>query len=559
MIWRVSVKMLGTVVITTALSAVMFNTVLAETPVSLADIPVFQEQSEAAGVVHSYDGPWEFYVGGGGAGFDCNGDRFPDMALAGGANPAKLYVNESGPGGILKFRDISENLPERSRSNVTGYYPIDFNNDGIKDLVALRLGENLLLEGKSGCEFEIANRKYAFDGGRDWTTSLAATFEKDAAFPTIAIGNYVDRSAPGSPWGTCHDNYLHRPAIDEGLSYAGPQTLTPGYCSLSMIFTDWNRSGQDDLRITNDRQYYRGGQEQLFKVDPGRPAREYRTADGWRKVLIWGMGIAETDMNGDGYPEYALTSMGDTKLQTLEADEDPLRPSYRDIAFERGATAHRPYSGEDLKPSTGWHAEFADFNNDSRSDLFIAKGNVEAMPDFAAFDPDNLLLMQADGNFIEAGLNAGLAKPTKGRGAIITDFNMDGMLDIAIVNRGQNVGLFRNTGGKFGETVRPMGNWIAIELRQEDTNRDAVGATISVKTGNVVQTRRVRVGGGHASGTIGFSHIGLGVAERATIRIKWPDGDWSHEYRAFANNFVVIDRDEDSAKYWYPIRVENAD
>src|SRR5690606_25508720 len=100
-----------------------------------------------------------------------------------------------------------------------------------------------------------------------------------------------------------------------------------------------------------------------------------------------------------------------------------------------GTTAHRPYTGEDRRPSTGWHSKFDDVNNDSNIDLFIAKGNVEQMPEFAAFDPDNLLLSDFSGRFHEKGDAAGIALPTKGRGAVIEDFNADGMLDILVVNR----------------------------------------------------------------------------------------------------------------------------
>ena len=57
------------------------------------------------------------------------------------------------------------------------------------------------------------------------------------------------------------------------------------------------------------------------------------------------MGIAEADLNADGFPDYALTSMGDTKMQILDDEADEESPIYRDIAFERGATAHRPYTG----------------------------------------------------------------------------------------------------------------------------------------------------------------------------------------------------------------------
>ncbi|MFK8033052.1 MAG: CRTAC1 family protein [Hyphomicrobiales bacterium] len=521
-------------------------------PLPDMDVPVMQETALAAGVVHQYTGPWEYFVGGGVAAFDCNSDRLPDVAIAGGASPAQVFVNRSATAGALKFEAKVDAIGGNVAKGVTGLYPIDIDNDGFKDLVLLRVGENILLKGGPDCSFLKANKAFSFQGGRNWSTALAATFEPDQSFPTLAIGNYVDRSAAGSPWGTCHDNLLMRPGNGEKPNYAEPQLLTPGFCALSMLFTDWNRSGEPALRVTNDRQYYRDGEEQLWRVSPGRPAKAYRKADGWKTVRIWGMGIAEADLDADGLPEYALTSMGDTKLQTLDEDADEASPVYRDIAVAKGATAHRPYTGEDLKPSTGWHAEFDDINNDGRQDLFIAKGNVESMPDFAAYDPDNLLLAGFDGNYTEVGDLSGIAVSRRGRGGAVVDFNMDGMLDLIVVNREAPVSLFRNLGAKSNHAPRPMGNWVQIELRQRGVNRDAVGATINVKSGNETRVRKVQVGGGHASGHMGFIHVGTGVAERAEIRVKWPDGEWSAPYRVFANNFVVIEKGVDDAQYWYP-------
>ena len=51
--------------------------------------------------------------------------------------------------------------------------------------------------------------------------------------------------------------------------------------------------------------------------------------------------------------------------------------------------------------------------------------------------------------------------------------------------------------------------------------------------------RNIQIGGGDASGHLGWMHVGLGTAERAEIRVQWPDGEWSYPYRAFANQFVV--------------------
>jgi hypothetical protein len=525
----------------------------AEQPDFTTDVPSLQEEATAAGLDHSYTGPWEFFVGGGAASLDCNGDRLPDLFLAGGASAAGLFVNQSKTGGALSFRQMEMDLMPEDLNKVLGVYPLDIDNDRHTDLVLLRLGRNIVLKGGPDCHFEKANRAFGFDGGRAWSTAMSATWEGENRFPTIAIGNYVDRSAPGAPFGTCEPNTLLRPGAGDTPDYSGERMLEPGHCALSMLFTDWNRSGTADLRITNDRQYYRDGEEQLWDMRDGQAPRLYSTSQGWQRLTVWGMGIAETDFDADGLPEYALTSMGDTKLQKLDDEAGEDRPTYRDIAFEMGATAHRPYTGGDAKPSTGWHSEFADINNDTLTDLFIAKGNVQAMPDFASFDPDNLLLGSFDGKFHEKGAEAGIALKTRGRGAVVEDFNMDGMLDLLVVNREHRASLFRNLGARTDWGHRPLGNWVKIELDNGKINPAGIGSVISVRTGTRTQTRRLQVGGGHASGQAGFAHVGLGVSERATIRVQWPDGEWSHPYRVFANQHVRIIRGEADARYWYPV------
>ena len=524
------------------------------------DIPSMIEESVAAGINHSYEGPWEYFVGGGVSTFDCNQDRLPDLYLAGGNTPAALYINRSDTVGTLQFEKVEHTSVSLDR--VIGSYPLDIDNDGFQDLVVMRVGENQLFRGSADCQFTAANTSWKFNGGTAWTTAFSASFEPGLSYPTLAIGNYVDRAAPGSPWGTCHANELHRPATHTDAQitqpdYSNPLPLEPGYCALSMLFTDWNKSGTDALRITNDRQYYRGGEEQLWRLDSGRYPRLFNASEGWEPVVIWGMGIAEADLNADGYPEYALTSMGDTKLQVLDLQQaiDENRPHYEDMAWDRGATAHRPYTGDDLKPSTGWHSQFEDVNNDALLDLFITKGNVENMSDFAAFDPDNLLLGTREATFSEQGLAAGLALDRRGRGASVTDFNADGLLDIVVVNRGANISLFRNQGMLGPQGPRAGGNWLKLSLEQAGQNRHAIGARISIKTGNHVQTRRLQVGGGHASGNAGFVHVGLGVAERATVRVQWPDGQWSAPYKLFANHHVIIERGKDSVMQWFPAPV----
>jgi hypothetical protein len=250
------------------------------------------------------------------------------------------------------------------------------------------------------------------------------------------------------------------------------------------------------------------------------------------------MGIASRDITGDGFPEVFLTSMSDNKLQTLEAGA--AQPRYVDIAYKRGATAHRPYVGGDFRPSTAWHAQFADLNNDSLADLFVVKGNVSSMPDFAALDPNNLLLQAADGQFVEAGHTAGLASVLRGRGGLVVDFNGDGLLDVVVVNRGDRAQLWRQLPVLAPDKTR----WLQLKLQQEGGNRDAVGAWVEVRTGTpnnpVVQSQELTVGGGHASGHIGWMHFGLGSASRAEIRVRWPHSGWSDWQDVDANGYFTI-------------------
>lgn len=490
-------------------------------------IPTFAEETAGAGIVSTYKGEWQYMVGGGAASFDCNGDRYADLLLAGGESPARFFRNTSASGGSLTF---AEQVSGLELDSVTGAYPLDVDSDGNMDLVLLRVGANALMRGLGECRFAPANDLWGFEGGDGWSTALAATWEKGAGWPTIAVGNYIDRAEEFSPWGSCTDNWLHRPAGDEG--FAPPLTLKPSYCALSMLFTDWNRSGTPSLRVSNDREYYEGGQEQMWQILPGQAPVLMTEKDGWKKLKIWGMGIASADLDADGYPDYYLTSMADNKLQML-ADPKSGKPVYKDVAFAKGATAHRPYTGDDLKPSTGWHAQFDDVNNDGLLDLFVAKGNVSAMPDFAMKDPNNLLLQNPDGTFTEAGDKAGVASTDSARGAALADFNMDGLLDLVVVNRNAPAQIWRNV------TEKP-GNWLGLALHQPGANPDATGAWIEVKSDDRVTRREVTVGGGHASGQAGWWHFGLAAQPQAEVRVIWPDGTKGDWQSLAANGFYDL-------------------
>jgi hypothetical protein len=506
-------------------------------------VPKFVDETLTSGVQSRFEGDWEYMVGGGVAVFDCNDDGYPDLYTAGGTSRATLYRNVSTRGGALRFRRDPGALEVQG---VTGAYPLDVDSDGRTDLVVLRVGENIVYRGLGNCRFARANEAWGIQGGDEWSTAFSATWERGNAFPTLAVGNYIDRTQVDEPWGHCTPNTIQRPSSPGARRYSGSLPLKPSFCALSMLFSDWNRSGTQALRISNDREYYKGGQEQLLRLETGKAPAFYTAAEGWRKLQIWGMGIASEDLDGDGYPEVYLTSMADQKLQTLV--NGPATPAYTDIALKRGVTAHRPYTGDTTRPSTGWHAQFADVNNDARSDLFVAKGNVAKMPDFALEDPNNLLLQNPDGTFLEVGDQAGVASTKRGRGAMVADLNLDGNLDIVVVNRWDAAELWRNTG-----TGVPQ-RWLQLRVKQSAPNVDAIGAWVEVmSTGGRVQRKELTVGGGHVSGQLGWVHFGLGTSSTARVRVQYPGADWTPWQDVNADAFYTLERGKNAAA-WTPSR-----
>ncbi|WP_090219769.1 CRTAC1 family protein [Litoreibacter janthinus] len=474
--------------------------------------PVFRDLSSNL-EAHEYTGEWEHYVGGGLAVLDCNGDDRPDLFAAGGASPPALFVNK----GKMSF-DRAE-LP--LLTSTIGAYPLDLDADGLMDLFVLRVGQNQILKGDGNCGFTKANDLFGIPDDDKWSTAFTAWWEGEDR-PVLAIGNYVDRTNPEGPFFACDTNTILRP---DAAGYASTD-LVPGYCPLSMLAA-LDARGRRSLRLSNDRQYYvRGGYEQLWDTDDQRFLTE---EDGWRKVSIWGMGIASRDLNGDGRDEVMLTSMGDQLLQLAQPDG-----SYTNAPYGLGTTAHIPFDGSDGRPSTGWHAQFGDVDNDTRPDIFISKGNVDQMPSNAIHDPNNLLIQQADGRFVEMAGIAGIATTERSRGAALVDLDADGRLDLVVVNRRAPMELYRN------ETEK-MGHWLAIKLQQGSGNRNAIGAIVNVSVNGQSQSQQMVIGGGHAGGQAVPLHFGLGDAVEALVNITWPD-QTETTLTAKADQTLVINR-----------------
>jgi hypothetical protein len=125
-----------------------------------------------------------------------------------------------------------------------------------------------------------------------------------------------------------------------------------------------------------------------------------------------------------------------------------------------------------------------------------------------------------DGAFSEVGWVNGADRIEDGRGLAVLDADHDGRLDIVLRNFHQAAGLLQNRRGS--------GHWIGFELEGTRSNRDAVGARIRVRSGELWQTRVVTTGSGYLSSSSLRQHFGLGNATRVDeVVIDWPSGERS--------------------------------
>ena len=121
------------------------------------------------------------------------------------------------------------------------------------------------------------------------------------------------------------------------------------------------------------------------------------------------------------------------------------------------------------------------------------------------------------GRFEEAAVAYGMDSIRDGRGMAVSDFDGDGDLDIVLTTYGAQAHYFVNNSSR--------GHWLQIDLVGVESNRDAVGATVRIATGDRRQMRVVSAGDAYASQFSHRVHFGPGDAEQIDeLEVLWPSG-----------------------------------
>ena len=308
------------------------------------------------------------------------------------------------------------------------------------------------MRGLGDCRFERANERWAFQGGNGGpppSRRPGSTATRGPRSPSAPI----DRGRQEFPWGSCTDNVLVRPARHRRraalrAATAAAARLLRARHAVLRLEPQWPARAAHHQR---PRKYYKGGQEQLWRIAADAEPRLYGppTAGGRCGSGAW----ASPRRRWTTAPTRptSLTSMADNKAAGAGRRCQTRLP---DIAFARGVTA-RPTPAATC-PSTAWHAQFADVNNDGLAGPLRRQGNIS--PDAglpAMLDPGNLLLGTPRAASSRPGDAAGLRNYQRGRGGLLVDLNGDGLLDAIIVNRWDRAGCGATSAPARRRRLRP--------------------------------------------------------------------------------------------------------
>jgi hypothetical protein len=239
-------------------------------------------------------------------------------------------------------------------------------------------------------------------------------------------------------------------------------------------------------------------------------------------VALSGAGLEQGNMGVD-FGDYSHSGRFDI-IDTTFADQP--KTLYHNLGHEGFDDASRTAQvAQASLPYVAWGTGFVDFDNDGWLDIFIANGHVypqvDTIKEGARYrQPLFLHMNKHDGTFEDGSAAAGLAgiPLASRRGVAFGDIWNDGAIDALILNVGEPPTLLRNhlTNGN---------HWVGFKLQGTKSNRAAIGARLTIRSGKLVQFNEVRGGGSYLSQNDLRLHFGLAANTGIdSVEVSWPSG-----------------------------------
>jgi enediyne biosynthesis protein E4 len=505
-------------------------------------------------------------MSGGAAVFDCDGDGFPDAATVNGSSVERF--KNGGDLFLTLYRQIDgatsktpkfENITAAAKLDRKGWgmavTAVDYDNDGNLDLFITGFGGNAVYRGTGQCRFADATEKSGLQGAGFMTGAAWADYDRDGDLD-VFVARYVSldlNNLPvfGSSQKTCsfrgirvqcgprglpgESDLFFRNKGDGTFEEIAAKTGTADenkYYGLGAVWGDYDNDGWLDLYVADD-----GTPNYLYKNNKNGALTdvgfESGTSYSGAGIEQGSMGVAWGDYDNDGRLDLFTTNF-DNEHNTLYRNLGAK--GFLDVSLESKV-------GAPSVPYVGWGTGFFDFDNDGWLDLLVLNGHVYPQIEFAKSESQqgfrqHFLLHRnlGDGTFAEISKEAGLrGLPLQARrGAAFGDLNNDGLIDVVVTNLGEPPTVLLNTS-------KNQNRFVTFKLVQAKTNREAVGARVTLKTDQRSMMREVEAGGSYLSQNDLRLHFGFGNAEKIEdVEIRWSDGTTQKLDKFEPNRIVTV-------------------
>ena len=490
---------------------------------------------------------------------DFDGDGWQDIYFVNGRDlygrgikvQNALYRNQ----GDGTFSDITDQAGVPGTGFGLGCVWGDYDNDGHPDLFVTQYGKNVLYHNNGDGTFSDVTDQ-AGVGGMEFGTYFhsGATFfdyDRDGKLD-LYVGGYVKfgpdaqrycklqgvtSSCPPSAYEGSANLLYHNNGNGTFTNVTKQSGIfQPAGKNLAVGASDYDNDGWPDLFVANDglKAYlYHNEHNGTFKEQSILSGMAYTGSGNTMAAMCISLG----DYNNDGLLDLYISDFQGSSDHLWKNEGQGL---FDEVSNQAGISI----------PTRGvlsFGGGFFDYDNDGWLDLFIANGHVypeveQVSPETHYKQTNTLFHNDRNGKFVDVTKFSGDAfeRPHAGRGVAFADFDNDGFVDAVVANNGDPPLLMHNSGvtGKHFASIKLVGT---------KSNRDAMGARLTLTSGKLTQTREIAGGGSYLSGSDLRAHFGLNMSTRIEkLEIIWPSGTHQLFQNLPSDQFYVIEEDNNT-------------